>query len=93
MKTVAGSGVAVGGGPGVKVGVGGLVGVALGVGCAGVGVGVPGAGVPGVGVIVPGIVVGLLFGRWLVHKVPQRLFNQLLLAFAAVAALRLIGVF
>jgi uncharacterized membrane protein YfcA len=44
-------------------------------------------------ILVPGIVIGLLVGRWLVHKVPQRLFNQLLLAFAAVAALRLIGVF
>ena len=43
-------------------------------------------------VLVPGIIVGLLFGRWLVHRVPQRLFNQLLLAFAALAALRLIGV-
>jgi uncharacterized membrane protein YfcA len=43
--------------------------------------------------LVPGILVGLLFGRWLVHKVPQQLFNQLILAFAALAALRLIGVF
>ena len=44
-------------------------------------------------VLVPGIAIGLLFGRWLVHRVPQRLFNQLLLAFAALAAIRLIGVF
>jgi uncharacterized membrane protein YfcA len=44
-------------------------------------------------VLVPGIAVGLLIGRWVVHRVPQRLFNQLLLAFAALAALRLIGVF
>jgi uncharacterized membrane protein YfcA len=43
--------------------------------------------------LIPGIVIGLLFGRWLVHRVPQRLFNQLLLAFAALAAVRLIGVF
>jgi uncharacterized membrane protein YfcA len=43
--------------------------------------------------LVPGILAGLLFGRWLIHHVPQRLFNQLLLAFAAIAALRLIGVF
>ena len=43
--------------------------------------------------LVPGIAVGLLFGRWLIQLVPQRLFNQLLLAFAALAALRLIGVF
>jgi uncharacterized membrane protein YfcA len=43
-------------------------------------------------VLVPGIIVGLLIGRWVVHRVPQRLFNQLLLLFAALAALRLIGV-
>ena len=44
-------------------------------------------------VLVPGIAIGLLFGRWLIQRVPQKLFNQLLLAFAAAAALRLIGVF
>jgi hypothetical protein len=44
-------------------------------------------------VLVPGIAIGLLFGRWLIQRVPQKLFNQLLLAFAALAALRLIGVF
>lgn len=41
--------------------------------------------------LVPAIAVGLLGGRWLIHRVPQRLFDLLLLAFAAVAALRLIG--
>jgi hypothetical protein len=43
--------------------------------------------------LVPGIVIGLLIGRWLIHRVPQRLFNHLLLAFAGLAALRLIGAF
>jgi hypothetical protein len=42
-------------------------------------------------VLVPSVVMGLLAGRWLVHRTPQRLFNALLLAFAAIAALRLIG--
>lgn len=44
-------------------------------------------------VLVPAIIVGLLGGRWFVLRVPQRLFDGLLLAFAAVAALRLIGAF
>jgi uncharacterized protein len=39
----------------------------------------------------PVIVLGVLGGRWLTHRLPQRLFDGLLLAFAAVAALRLIG--
>jgi uncharacterized membrane protein YfcA len=43
--------------------------------------------------LVPAILVGLLAGRWLIHRVPQRLFNQLLLVFAALASLRLIGLF
>lgn len=42
-------------------------------------------------IMVPVILVGFLFGRWLIKKVPQRLFDTLLLLFAAVAALRLIG--
>ena len=44
-------------------------------------------------VLVPAIVAGLFAGRWLVTRIPQRLFDGLLLAFAAIAALRLIGVF
>jgi uncharacterized protein len=44
-------------------------------------------------VMTPVIVAGVLGGRWLIHKLPQRLFDRFLLAFAAVAALRLIGVF
>ena len=41
----------------------------------------------------PVIVVGVLCGRWLTHRLPQRLFDGFLLLFAAVAALRLIGLF
>lgn len=44
-------------------------------------------------VLIPAIAFGLLFGRWLVRRVPQRLFDGLLLGFAIIAALRLIGVF
>jgi uncharacterized protein len=43
-------------------------------------------------VMTPIILVGVLGGRWLTHRLPQRSFDLLLLAFAAVAALRLIGV-
>lgn len=43
--------------------------------------------------LVPAIVVGITFGRWLTHRVPQDQFNAILLAFTAVAALRLLGVF
>jgi uncharacterized membrane protein YfcA len=44
-------------------------------------------------VLVPAIVAGVLGGRWVIHRLPQRLFDFLLLAFAAAAALRLIGTF
>lgn len=40
--------------------------------------------------MIPAILVGILFGRWMAHRVPQGIFNALLLGFAAVAALRLI---
>ena len=40
----------------------------------------------------PVIVIGVFSGRWLTHQLPQRLFDSFLLAFAAIAALRLIGV-
>ena len=43
--------------------------------------------------LIPAIVAGLFAGRWLVTRIPQRLFDGLLLAFAAIAALRLIGLF
>jgi uncharacterized membrane protein YfcA len=41
--------------------------------------------------LAPAVVTGVLSGRWLTTHVPQRLFDALLLGFAAVAALRLIG--
>jgi uncharacterized membrane protein YfcA len=43
--------------------------------------------------LIPGVLVGLLAGRWLIRRVSQRLFDALLLTFAAIAALRLIGLF
>ena len=43
-------------------------------------------------VLTPAILAGMFFGRWLTTHIPQRLFDGLLLTFAAVAALRLIGV-
>ena len=42
--------------------------------------------------LLPAVFTGIALGRWMTHRVPQRLFDGLLLAFAAVAALRLIGV-
>ena len=43
--------------------------------------------------LAPVILAGLFLGRWLLQHVPQRLFDGLILAFAAVAALQRIGVF
>jgi uncharacterized membrane protein YfcA len=43
-------------------------------------------------VLLPAVFTGLAIGKWMTHRVPQRLFDGLLLAFAAIAALRLIGV-
>jgi uncharacterized membrane protein YfcA len=43
-------------------------------------------------ILSPAIVAGIFVGRWLTARIPQRLFDGLLLAFAAVAALRLMGV-
>jgi uncharacterized membrane protein YfcA len=40
----------------------------------------------------PVIVAGVFGGRWILNRIPQRLFDEFLLAFAAIAALRLIGV-
>lgn len=37
----------------------------------------------------PAIFAGMLVGKWAIHRIPQKLFNSLLLAFTAVAALRL----
>ncbi len=41
--------------------------------------------------LTPAIAAGLLGGRWIIRRVPQRVFDVLLLSFAAIAALRLIG--
>jgi len=41
----------------------------------------------------PIIVFGLLAGRWLIHRIPQRQFDSLVLLLSSVAALRLIGAF
>ena len=40
--------------------------------------------------LVPAVIAGVFSGRWLLERLPQRLFNGLMLAFAALAALRLI---
>ena len=42
-------------------------------------------------VLSPAIVAGVFGGRWIMTRIPQRLFDEFLLAFAAIAALRLIG--
>ncbi len=39
----------------------------------------------------PGILMGMLLGKWMVHRIPQKLFDSLLLLFTGAAALRLIG--
>lgn len=44
-------------------------------------------------VMTPMIVLGLLAGRWLIHRIPQRQFDSLVLLLSSVAALRLIGAF
>ena len=44
-------------------------------------------------VLVPFIASGLFLGRSLVSRLPQRWFDTLILAFAGVAAMRLLGVF
>lgn len=44
-------------------------------------------------ILVPVIVVGLFAGRWLIGRIPQRGFDSLVLAFAMVAAFKLLGAF
>ena len=41
----------------------------------------------------PAVALGMVAGRWLVRRVPQRLFDTILLLLTAVVALRLIGCF
>ena len=43
--------------------------------------------------LVPAVIGGTLLGRWLIGIVPQRVFELLLLIFAGIASLRLIGLF
>jgi uncharacterized membrane protein YfcA len=40
--------------------------------------------------LLPAVLAGLLIGRWLIGRIPQKIFDGLLLSFAAVAALRLV---
>ena len=41
-------------------------------------------------VLLPAVLVGVFSGRWIVHRLPQRVFDVMLIAFAVIAALRLI---
>lgn len=43
--------------------------------------------------LAPAIPLGMITGRWLVHRISQKVFDSFLLAFTAVAAARLIGLF
>lgn len=40
--------------------------------------------------LAPGIVLGVFAGRWLIRRVPQRLFEWLVVVFAAIAAARML---
>jgi len=42
--------------------------------------------------LVPFILAGIFCGRWIIHRIPQQAFELLMLAFAGLASLRLIGV-
>ena len=42
--------------------------------------------------LAPAVVAGVLGGRWVVYRLPQRTFELLLISFAALAALRLVGI-
>ena len=41
----------------------------------------------------PAVVAGFFIGRWIIQRVPQQAFDGVLMTFAALAALRLIGAF
>ena len=43
--------------------------------------------------LAPAVLAGVLAGRWLLERIPQWLFEHMLLAFAVLASLRLIGAF
>lgn len=40
--------------------------------------------------LVPGILVGVAAGRWLLHRIPQKVFDGVVLALSAVAAVKLV---
>ena len=42
-------------------------------------------------ILAPAVLAGVLAGRWLLMRIPQRLFEHMLLVFAVLAALRLMG--
>ncbi len=44
-------------------------------------------------VLIPAVALGLVIGRWCVARVSQRIFDVMLLGFASLAALRLVGAF
>jgi uncharacterized protein len=44
-------------------------------------------------VFAPAVLPGMWLGRWLIQRIPQRIFDGLLLALTAVFALRLVGLF
>ena len=44
-------------------------------------------------ILIPAVYAGTLLGRWLIAIVPQKVFELLLLIFAGIASLRLIGLF
>jgi uncharacterized membrane protein YfcA len=44
-------------------------------------------------VLLPAILIGVFTGRQVVHRLPQRAFERLMLGFAAIASLRLLGAF
>ena len=43
--------------------------------------------------LTPMIVLGLFAGRWLIHRIPQRQFDSVVVLLSSVAALKLIGAF
>jgi uncharacterized membrane protein YfcA len=42
-------------------------------------------------ILAPMVLVGLLAGKWIVKRIPQRLFDTFILLFTATAGLRLMG--
>lgn len=42
-------------------------------------------------ILIPAVFVGLLSGRWLIQRIPQKAFDALMLLFAAIASMRLIA--